>query len=188
MFYYVVIKKKIIYKFLLRRWQFWYSVIDCCQGCSRVERRATLCCHSSRWVFIHIYSDVLFCYAWLIFLNRRSVRNYMTKFLSDQWMMDRDLLAVSDDVSESHWYSFYLLFANILFYILRMKGFLPINFLLQVVEFKGVRVKSTSAAFHRSFCYSPRSHWYNEERRFRSVASHGWCWVNFSNKAITTRL
>ena len=27
----------------------------------------------------------------------------MTKFLSDQWMMDRDLLTVNDDVSESHW-------------------------------------------------------------------------------------
>lgn len=33
------------------------------------------------------------------------VRNYMTKFLSDQWMMERDLLDTSDDVSENHWWS-----------------------------------------------------------------------------------
>lgn len=32
------------------------------------------------------------------------VRNYMTKFLSDQWMMDRDLIdTTKDDTSESHW-------------------------------------------------------------------------------------
>lgn len=31
------------------------------------------------------------------------VRNYMTKFLSDQWMMDRDLLDATNDTSESHW-------------------------------------------------------------------------------------
>lgn len=33
------------------------------------------------------------------------VRNYMTKFLSDQWMMDRDLLDATNDTSESHWWS-----------------------------------------------------------------------------------
>lgn len=33
------------------------------------------------------------------------LRNYMTKFLSDQWMMERDLLDSADDVSENHWWS-----------------------------------------------------------------------------------
>jgi len=33
------------------------------------------------------------------------VRNYMTKFLSDQWMIERDLLDVSNDVSQNHWWS-----------------------------------------------------------------------------------
>jgi cystathionine beta-synthase len=33
------------------------------------------------------------------------LRNYMTKFLSDQWMMERDLLDSSDHVSENHWWS-----------------------------------------------------------------------------------
>ena len=32
------------------------------------------------------------------------LRNYMTKFLSDQWMMERDLLDASNDVSQKHWY------------------------------------------------------------------------------------
>lgn len=31
------------------------------------------------------------------------LRNYMSKFLSDQWMMERDLLDSSGDVSENHW-------------------------------------------------------------------------------------
>lgn len=31
------------------------------------------------------------------------LRNYMSKFLSDQWMMERDLLDTSGDVSENHW-------------------------------------------------------------------------------------
>lgn len=31
------------------------------------------------------------------------VRNYMTKFLSDQWMMDRDLVDATNDTSETHW-------------------------------------------------------------------------------------
>lgn len=31
------------------------------------------------------------------------LRNYMSKFLSDQWMMERDLLDASGDVSEKHW-------------------------------------------------------------------------------------
>lgn len=34
------------------------------------------------------------------------LRNYMTKFLSDQWMMERDLLDASDDISQKHWYLF----------------------------------------------------------------------------------
>jgi len=33
------------------------------------------------------------------------LRNYMTKFLSDQWMMERDLLDASDDISQKHWWS-----------------------------------------------------------------------------------
>ncbi|XP_057366168.1 cystathionine beta-synthase-like isoform X1 [Daphnia carinata] len=33
------------------------------------------------------------------------LRNYMSKFLSDQWMMERDLLDTSGDVSENHWWS-----------------------------------------------------------------------------------
>lgn len=33
------------------------------------------------------------------------LRNYMSKFLSDQWMMERDLLDASGDVSEKHWWS-----------------------------------------------------------------------------------
>jgi cystathionine beta-synthase len=31
------------------------------------------------------------------------LRNYMSKFLSDQWMMERDLLDSSGDISENHW-------------------------------------------------------------------------------------
>lgn len=31
------------------------------------------------------------------------LRNYMSKFLSDQWMMERDLLDATGDVSENHW-------------------------------------------------------------------------------------
>ncbi len=31
------------------------------------------------------------------------LRNYMSKFLSDQWMMERDLLDTTGDVSENHW-------------------------------------------------------------------------------------
>jgi len=33
------------------------------------------------------------------------LRNYMTKFLSDQWMMERDLFDASDDPSQKHWWS-----------------------------------------------------------------------------------
>ena len=36
------------------------------------------------------------------------LRNYMTKFLSDQWMMERDLFDASDDPSQKHWYQFFL--------------------------------------------------------------------------------
>lgn len=31
------------------------------------------------------------------------LRNYMSKFLSDQWMMERDLLDSSGDPTENHW-------------------------------------------------------------------------------------
>lgn len=31
------------------------------------------------------------------------LRNYMTKFLSDQWMMERDFLDSSTDPTENHW-------------------------------------------------------------------------------------
>jgi len=33
------------------------------------------------------------------------LRNYMTKFLSDQWMIDRDLLVDMNDTSRNHWWS-----------------------------------------------------------------------------------
>ncbi|KAK2707542.1 cystathionine beta-synthase-like isoform X2 [Artemia franciscana] len=33
------------------------------------------------------------------------LRNYMTKFLSDQWMMDKELLEISSDPSQLHWWS-----------------------------------------------------------------------------------
>ena len=48
----------------------------------------------------------------------------MTKFLSDQWMMDRDLLTVNDDVSESHWYAiiFQFLIALIILFSIYYKG------------------------------------------------------------------
>ena len=48
----------------------------------------------------------------------------MTKFLSDQWMMDRDLLTVNDDVSESHWYAiiFHFLIALIILFSIYYKG------------------------------------------------------------------
>ena len=31
------------------------------------------------------------------------LRNYMTKFLSDQWMMERDLIDDAEDISRNHW-------------------------------------------------------------------------------------
>jgi len=34
-----------------------------------------------------------------------SVRNYMTKFLSDQWMMDKEFITESDDSSKKQWWS-----------------------------------------------------------------------------------
>ncbi|CAL4064108.1 unnamed protein product, partial [Meganyctiphanes norvegica] len=34
-----------------------------------------------------------------------TVRNYMTKFLSDQWMMDREFISETDDESKSQWWS-----------------------------------------------------------------------------------
>ncbi|CAL4083979.1 unnamed protein product [Meganyctiphanes norvegica] len=34
-----------------------------------------------------------------------SVRNYMTKFLSDQWMMDKEFITESDNSSNNHWWS-----------------------------------------------------------------------------------
>ncbi|CAL4248117.1 unnamed protein product, partial [Meganyctiphanes norvegica] len=34
-----------------------------------------------------------------------SVRNYMTKFLSDQWMMDKDFITESDDSIKNLWWS-----------------------------------------------------------------------------------
>jgi cystathionine beta-synthase len=35
------------------------------------------------------------------------LRNYMTKFLSDQWMMERDLIDDAEDISRSHWYFYF---------------------------------------------------------------------------------
>merc|ERR1712106_338755 len=34
-----------------------------------------------------------------------SVRNYMTKFLSDQWMMDKEFITESEDSSKKQWWS-----------------------------------------------------------------------------------
>ena len=51
------------------------------------------------------------------------LRNYMTKFLSDQWMMERDLIDDAEDISRSHWY----------FYLERLEQHDLLNALFQVV-------------------------------------------------------
>lgn len=35
-----------------------------------------------------------------------SVRNYMTKHLSDQWMMERDFIKEEEDTQKKHWSAF----------------------------------------------------------------------------------
>ena len=49
------------------------------------------------------------------------LRNYMTKFLSDQWMIERELLDDVNDESKNHWYP--LLFFIFFFEIISIQTF-----------------------------------------------------------------